>query len=177
MRWRRRTRRTLKWTLSVGAVVFSLAWIASVCGWAQWLSYMTGEYRAFFVGRGFVRAEWSHQRWPSYARNGWIPHNPREGWTRGWYSAQQPLQGAWLWMPYGCAEGKNVNGVVVLPLWCPVLVMGVPAWLAWRRDVRDRNWCYWCDYERRGLAEAAVCPECGKGQRVSRLFCWGDRSG
>jgi hypothetical protein len=164
MRWRRRIRRGAKWALIACAAVLALGWGASVCGWAQWLEYTQG-YKAVFVGRGFVRAEARQGPWPAYGWNGWIPHNMRMGWTVGWYSRQQPIQGSWLWLPYACEEGKHQNAVVVVPLWCPFLVCAGLAGLLWRRDVMDRQWCYWCDYDRSGLEAGAVCPECGKGPR------------
>lgn len=54
--------------------------------------------------------------------------------------------------------------IVVLPLWMPFLLglgLAAPVLLHMRR-MRFGNVCPACDYDRTGLPDDAVCPECGK---------------
>ena len=59
------------------------------------------------------------------------------------------------------ASGPKIAHLVVLPLWFPLLLIGLPtAWL-WYIDRPIKSWqCAKCRYDLRGL-EGGVCPECG----------------
>lgn len=59
-----------------------------------------------------------------------------------------------------------------MPLWFPFAVIGIPAGLLWRTDIRARrvarlNLCRRCGYNLAATAAAAPCPECGNGDRTS----------
>lgn len=65
-------------------------------------------------------------------------------------------------VPYGVvARGLIFNAIVFGAVW-----MGVILWAARiRRSIRRRKGlCAICKYDLRGLAEDAVCPECGKAR-------------
>src|ERR1051325_5827306 len=73
---------------------------------------------------------------------------------------------AWLWL--GGTGHPTHSGIsaIAFPLW-PLLAASLPIawplWLpalhAWRESQRTR--CRKCNYDRRGLAPDAKCPECG----------------
>jgi hypothetical protein len=55
---------------------------------------------------------------------------------------------------------------VCVPLWCPFLLAAAGAGLLWanaRRASRAKGAvpCWSCGYDRRGIAQGGVCPECG----------------
>lgn len=54
----------------------------------------------------------------------------------------------------------------LLPLWIPIVLTAIPTGLLVRAERRERrrmraHLCAKCGYDRRGLVDGAVCPECG----------------
>lgn len=57
----------------------------------------------------------------------------------------------------------NTSMLVCMPLWIPFAMSAAASAWAWRRHwKRNRHgFCAECGYDRTGLPEGAVCPECG----------------
>ena len=78
----------------------------------------------------------------------------------------EPRVGPFIWW----WAGQNRRfGMVLVPLWIPVLAASGSAGLLWRSAIRDRRrWlvghCASCGYDQQGLAAGAACPECGAGK-------------
>jgi hypothetical protein len=73
----------------------------------------------------------------------------------------------WLWCTKVSGRSGSL-GSLMFAAWIPLFVFGAPAAFWWGRDLRAwrrvrAGRCRGCGYDRRGLAEKAVCPECGAG--------------
>lgn len=94
------------------------------------------------------------------ARSPMMSSLPRRGWN------------VYVERPYG---SPRLNGVPVvswqsspfpswwvrLPVWIPLVLLGVPAgWMWWKHVRRPLHACEACGYDLRGVV-GEVCPECG----------------
>jgi hypothetical protein len=90
--------------------------------------------------------------------------------TERWCSWQVPRlhvieqsgRGAWWWS----SSLRDEFRIVYVPLWMPVGACVIGAFPAWLLDARAKRrlrkgLCPRCNYDRAGIAEEAVCPECG----------------
>ena len=64
------------------------------------------------------------------------------------------------------AHSDSWETQVILPLWIPILLAGVPSYRSSRaRELEFRRaiagLCRSCGYSRSGLSRSAACPECG----------------
>src|SRR5207248_1606943 len=66
------------------------------------------------------------------------------------------------WWRHGYASGP-IGVLVTMPLWWLLVLAAAPTVRLWWLDRRDQTsgLCPHCGYDLRGLAEGAVCPECG----------------
>jgi hypothetical protein len=147
---------TTKWTLTGAAVGIAALWVFSY--W-QFVNRFWGSgptITAVERGRLVVTTlDWARMGISRRGRPTWylIPASSqrRSAWDPGWLPT---------W-------GRSTGGAeVIVPLWTPLALAGLPAVLLWRADgcrrARARHGrCASCDYDRRGLARAAACPECG----------------
>lgn len=81
----------------------------------------------------------------------------------GWIYIQNDAAFRW-WIDWGSFGARWYFGV---PLWMPILICAIAAARAWRKEVLERRrnsvgLCRGCGYDRRGIADGAKCPECGK---------------
>ena len=91
--------------------------------------------------------------WPEPSKSPW------EHWRlHATYSPGRPF--TWTW---GLETNPRFGSEIALPLWLVALVPAIPtAWLWWS-DRQRKGFCRDCDYDLRGLAAGAKCPECGRG--------------
>lgn len=71
----------------------------------------------------------------------------------------------WNWKPRGkISNGPSYLGVSIwIPLWILIIATLPPTGLICAYLLRGRaGYCPKCQYDRRGLGETVVCPECGK---------------
>lgn len=88
----------------------------------------------------------------------------------------QQRYGSLRWRPAPASEiSAEMRYGLVLPLWIPYVLIAIPTGLLVRAERRERrqmraHLCAKCGYDRRGLVDGAVCPECGEpgGMRASR---------
>ena len=143
-------RSAIKWIGAVITALLAIIWIGSAwctCGFSQPGGPGVG------VAFGQFRIRSDDSRSPSQFAHGWhfyyVPGGGFEWWFRG--------------MPYDSTAGY---GYLLVPLWFPLLLVGVPTMLIWRSDRRGRRAergkvCPKCGYDRTGLPPERVCPECG----------------
>ena len=63
---------------------------------------------------------------------------------------------------YASGSTPFPSWAVRVPLWIPVVLLGVPCgWMWWKHVRRPKLACAHCGYDLRGLA-GSVCPECGE---------------
>lgn len=152
---RRAGKRFLKWGGPVVAVLLAVVWWMSGKWYAAYI--WPGDW-VFRVERGVSGVA----HWPGEAKlyTGFAPPV--------WYLV--PTKSTpFLWWFYAKWEPDHQSASV--PLWFPfVIVVGLSAavwrrdWLAKRRALLGH--CVKCHYDRRGLAVAAPCPECGAAEQV-----------
>jgi hypothetical protein len=169
-----RIRKTIKWTGAAVTVLLVVVWIGS--GWWTWhckrtrgrwvqvdqgrLSFGESITRPatptpFFASTGVERVELT--RMVGNDRQATVRLDLRK------LLRQPPLHG--LLQGFGWHESRNGWSVHV-PLWAPAIVSIAASALAWRLDTLARrraklNLCAKCNYDRTGLANNVVCPECG----------------
>ena len=128
------------------AAMLFLIWIGS--GW--WATYWNASHD---VGAGFFRG----QLWIRCCDKGYFSTPVPADYQLGYH----PFGGIdWnaMWGRYGG------DGYIILPLWPLVLVAFFSAIAAWWCDVRatvSRPRCAGCGYDKAGLRNGVVCPECG----------------
>lgn len=148
-----RIRKTVKWGGLAASVVLATAWIGSVW-WQFWWYKRDGE--SVFVVNGIL--ETTHVGGRGSLRN-----------ARGhWRLYRVPPAIEWL----ARLDVRSNPWDVQVPIWSLVLPAALATAVAWRSDAIARRRfragaCASCGYDRRGLADDAVCPECG-GQSERR---------
>lgn len=109
------------------------------------------------LSAGSVRWTWLDAEYrQSYSGAKRIPLS--RSWTWHTYPPFEPE-----WLPYYKRSRSFGTGGSV-PLWIPMLMLGVPAGASWwrrRRRVRSDT-CTACQYSLSGLATGCRCPECGE---------------
>ena len=82
--------------------------------------------------------------------------------TQGWFAAWQPYEAYWLPRLIRGSFVTSRTTHVFVPLWIPLLVVGVATIWAFRYDWRFApGHCQTCGYDLSGSGSAAGCPECG----------------
>lgn len=81
--------------------------------------------------------------------------------TQGWFAVPQPYEVYWLpKIIHGRFKASRTTHLF-MPLWIPLLIVGVATILAFRHDRQfGPDHCQTCGYDLRG-AEHEKCPECG----------------
>ena len=148
---KRRLRKTVKWTLTVLAVLTLVAWVGSrwwhVEGCWKW-----GELDGVIVALcyGQIGIDLSSIL-------------PGAGGLRyfGCERVSEPY--IYWWFDFKDYRGFPPIADYFIPLWFPFLLLAVPAgWLWWRGDRRfPETACQSCGYDLSG-APHERCPECGK---------------
>lgn len=151
MRLHPNTRKAAKWTGLAAGVLLAVIYIAGIRFVAVWAP---SPNAAVLVGHGMIGASWS------------------DAWTRDDIFESRILRdstGPFVWLPR-CRWTRALWGDIVVPLWLPLLLIGAPTVLLWRRDRRSnpRNQpghCRACGYDLTGSGGVgAGCPECGRGR-------------
>jgi hypothetical protein len=157
---RPRTARLLRWT---GAAVCGLLIVAMVAclRWSVNVSYRSahwdeGRFQSVAVESGALQ----------YLRFFPVDIAPPAGLDM----EVSPASGPWRWRPWWFTPGT----FVVLPLWLPLVIVGVPTSFLWYRARpsaarRHAGLCPKCGYDRRGIDAARPCPECGAAPTAGRL--------
>ena len=72
------------------------------------------------------------------------------------------------WLPR--TRGDRADGYLLLPLWIPLAIVGIPTAILWWRDRRriPAGHCRKCGYNLTGNV-SGVCPECGTAFRMENL--------
>jgi len=148
-------RKTIKWGGAFAVVLLVAVWVAS--GW-WWVSVGRGRPWLVWVTQGRLVLDRYKAIGPS---DSFTPLSFRGG-------SREPESGPYLLWSFVWGETATSFGITrsCIPLWFPTLLVAIPTALAWRADRRAWRWeriglCPACGYDRRGLAPAAVCPECG----------------
>lgn len=148
---RRNARRGVLYGGAVLTALLAMLWLAS----AVWYVGYTGRKLVLHVEPG--RAVLLLEAMPasSIARRTF------------WESHAQLLQAPWRWW----FDGGSVGGAtgftwIAVPLWVPAAATLMLTMTAFRVDTlarrRERmNLCKTCGYDRTGLVNTSVCPECG----------------
>lgn len=81
-----------------------------------------------------------------------------------------PLSAEWHWRALWHHQKPGGFLIIVVPLWIPFLLFGVPSALLWPRGRMlakgsRAGCCVRCGYDLSGLAAGSACPECGSGNR------------
>jgi len=153
----RRAAAVLRWVLTALAGVALLMWIASGWMYGAWRS--TSSDSIAFVLKGRAEVYISPRPAPGFKVLG----PPPSGLSAGRVSRLWMWDQSWQLVPRLRVGNFGVHAVA--PLWLPLLVLGIPSALLWRsRVVRLKTNCRFCDYDLRGLAAGAPCPECGKAR-------------
>ena len=149
MRRRLRTRRMLKWICTTVLVCLMLVWLGSVW-WKVGLVNQRSGF-ALAVSHGSVGVLHSDV-WGPFAADGWICERAAR-WA-------EPT----VWKTLGLqwpAVHKSAGTGVLVPLWLPVLAVGVGATVLHRQRNRLRvGSCQHCGYDLTGNVSGR-CPECG----------------
>jgi hypothetical protein len=141
-------RRVVRWAGLAAAVLLAWVWGASVL-WYTRYEANSGSY-IIDLGAGTATGCFGLSSGPE------VPYLPGWSFQRYRYDGY-PILG-WNFQ-FRC---NPAGTYVVLPLWMPwLLIAGLTAW----RFRADRLWsphaCAKCGYDRKGLAAAVQCPECG----------------
>ena len=149
------SRRTAKWgCLSLGSVMLFAAvtgywWYLGCGGWGT----LGGSQNTLVVeictqGVGLARLS--------------SPIIPPSAPSRWRFRRAEHSPGLWPWVRVGRLGGPGVDVMVQVPMSNLALLTLSAGMIFWRLDRRRvTHECPKCGYDRRGLAEGAVCPECG----------------
>lgn len=163
-------RRAAKWVGLVLCVLIAAAWVLSHFWYAMRLDHHAGpRLMSLIVSRGTVKAT--------------LALDPAADWQRDYEGSWFDLTGWYIWsqarhhLPARWWPGFETwtapSGVayhtMIVPMWIPFLLVGVPtAWLWWRDRRARPGHCAACGYDLAGLAAGAQCPECGDANRDHR---------
>jgi hypothetical protein len=143
----------VKWGGMIASIILGSAWIAS----SRWYFGVDYERGSATVERGSLMVVYDTDPPIPLVGNGvWL--NGRIGWVAG--NARASV--TW-WFHSTAFAGTRVYR---LPLWALLAPVCIVADTAWRLDRRARRrarigYCPACNYDRRGIPAASVCPECG----------------
>jgi len=85
--------------------------------------------------------------------------NPQQGWRFAKRRVYQPFVRTW-WVKI--SHPRPELWAVIVPLWIPPFLFGIPTYMLWRRHRRyPTRHCQSCGYDLMGN-ESGVCPECGR---------------
>lgn len=153
-----KTRHRVRWMLT-GAGAGLLVVGAASCVWGVWVHHEDGAYRehGFSVVRATVYATYSDRS----ARASLMSRLARPGWR--WEvrrASGSPVVN--LGAAFEHASAPIPGWAIRVPLWIPLVGVGVPCgWLWWRHLRRPEHECEACGYDLRGT-RGATCPECGR---------------
>jgi hypothetical protein len=133
----------VKWGGAAVTVLLVGVWIAS--GWCH-MTFNTSQW-GVSVGRGLLFVYTNAYPADPFPRGVFVVSNDSDWGVNLWFVP--PL------------------GPRRIPLWFAIVGLLVATAIAWRLDTLARrraklNLCPKCNYDRAGLAAAAVCPECGR---------------
>jgi hypothetical protein len=154
-----------KWALLSSCVLIAGLYWCSI--WAQFgVPTPPGEYLGLgprsalrlAVGRGGLTIATAHvPNPPTYPRPalwGWMMSEGHAEWLPRYDHTAAAVGGGW-----------DVR-LVHIPWWIPLIAAAALAVRAWRADARAQRilslgHCGVCGYDRKGIADATACPECG----------------
>lgn len=138
-----------RWAGLVSVALLAIAWLAS--GWCDVEVDSSGKLMGLTLTEGRCAIVISRRSAPLIPAR--VVMNVR------------PHAGAWEWRFGSVTHGGSLpRRIFFVPLWCPVLLLGVPTALAWYHRLRRRyapGHCRSCGYPFAGLAGGSPCPECG----------------
>ncbi len=154
------------WAAFVMAMGIGWVWVGG-----RWSGWYAGPYRTtlptanaacqfYFSGDGSVFSV-------QYARLDGVPLGGSGAGAK--LAAMPPLPSA-LWRPR-LDKGLYSNWILRVPFWIPTLLCLATFALVFRIERREKRLaraghCV-CGYSLAGLADGAVCPECGKGKTLT----------
>ena len=143
---------TLRWPLTAATVGMGVLWAGSMFGT---VSMWVGDCD-FWLVSGALGAAYANGLQS-------VTHGHHEVKWEGWEKSQPAkLVPSWQ-MRHDAADGSGWLGILVVPLWMPMIVTGLGAGWAFRAHARRGDCgrlCHACGYSRVGLAFDAPCPEC-----------------
>ena len=134
-----RERRWLLWVGLTAFLVLTLLWVIGM--------YSSVYYSGVGWGCAVIEAGQVRIYMGSTSGGGWLVY------------ANDPAPAIrWYWPK--CYYSSPTSMGIELPLWIPMLVVGVPTVLSWHRSRPVPGHCQKCGYNLAGLPEPR-CPECG----------------
>ena len=152
-----------RWLLGTLLLLVSLLWL-----WSGWYWTLVASYgNSLSLRDGRVEITLNDRtadqgRWLSFVRA--APPVAPFDWEKEilGYPSTFPREKRWRWKLWVYRDGSCVR--LLVPLWtfAAPLAGGVLVSIIRRRYWRRDGHCPACNYDRRGLAPNAACPECGK---------------
>jgi hypothetical protein len=149
-------RSILRWSCTTAAGAVVILWIAGIWTYGGFSCLPTF---ALYSGAGQLRIAWfdssTRSPQPEHMGTTWeCPHARAYGW---WFQSDARTF-------FSGNLGAYTVRSIDIPHWLLAAALGIPAWLLWRKHLRERlspSACRACGYECAGLPEGAACPECG----------------
>lgn len=143
-------RHALKWTGLAACLVLIAAWLATL-KWGMSVLYPWADLEDVHVYTGGVVVLYRGPATPPPR------YQPPTQWRVGERGKDSTMVWWVTWEP-----PSSGLGLLIVPLWMGVVVVGLPtAWLFWSDRRRRRPGHCRCGYLLAGLADGAPCPECG----------------
>ncbi len=174
MRRRSRIWRVLKWVGAGLCALLACLWLMSVWHEIHWTQYLKGAKHelSLWVLYGDIHASYTVHN--ERALSDWARRGVKVESECGITPARDP--GYWWTRPHWVLHGSDVwdgtrtdkkviwgyqRGVMV-SIWVPILIIGVPTAFLWLRDRRriPPGHCSYCGYNLTGNV-SGMCPECG----------------